>query len=353
MKKTPKSVEELISVYQQAQTAMEYTIANKQARGNVTDYQESLLSQIQDQLDYLEIVSKNFSKEQLPKNYRKGVDGATNEIKKMGLDIGDYESFSRLHTQSVEMLVSNMIADLTDATRFVGREMKDVIRKAGMNAIAQKQATGSTVKEAKRLVKQNLIKEGINGIKDRRGRMISLDAYAATVARSTSREATNTAKMTHLQANGYDLVQMSDHATTCPICQAYEGRVYSISGKDARYPQLDRAFSSHANIHPNCEHVVVPYVEDLADNPEADRKFSNRSFDIDKRSKAEIDRYNKQQKEKRERRRDRDQYDRYKMALGKNAPKSFSGFRRMKQSDSDNWQQTQVDYRETLKQIKK
>ena len=48
---------------------------------------------------------------------------------------------------------------------------------------------------------------------------------------------------------------------------------------------------------------------------------------------------------------DRKQWQNYRAVLGDDAPKSFSGFRRMKQSENDKWQYTQLDYRRRKKLI--
>lgn len=346
----PQTVDQLIQVYQQAQEYLQYIITARQATGNVTEYQESTLAAVMEQLAVLEEVSKAFAQERLPKDYAKGVQEAIKEVQDMGAEIATSATFAVMHRRAIETLVENMILDITEALRFVGREVQDVIRTVGLSVISEKLATNATVRDAQKMMKRRLIEEGVLGVRDRRGRLISLDAYASLVARSTSREATNTAKINHLQANGYDLVKISSHATTCPICAPLQGRIYSISGNDPRYPKLDIAYSSHMNIHPNCRHVVLPYVEDLADDPEGDREFSNRPFDLDPRSKTEIDRYNRDQKEKTRRRADYKQWQRYKMVLGE--PKTFAGFRRSKRADSDKWRQLQMDYRDAMKQIR-
>jgi hypothetical protein len=269
----------------------------------------------------------------------------------MGIDVSGVDTFSRLHTAAVELIVANTQSMLFSGVSFVGRQIEDNIRQAGLEAIAQKLSTGATVKEAARIVKQKIMSQGINAIRDKQGRYISLDAYADTVARSTTREATNQATMNQLQYEGYDLVKMSSHATACPVCAVYQGRVYSISGHTPGYPALSIPFSGgHANIHPRCRHVIVPYIPSLADDAEGDKQFSNRSFDMDTRSKTAIERYNKDQADKRKLRMDRQQWERYKLALGEDAPKTLSGFRRMKGANSDRWQALQSDYREFSKQ---
>jgi hypothetical protein len=345
------NIEALIKVYQEAQQRLINLIAYKEARGNVTAYQQSLLRQVNDELARLDRIAVQWARADISTAYQHGVVDTVDNLARMGIQASGYEAFSRLHKASVELLTYNAASMLIEAHKFVGRQMQDAIRQAGLEAIAQKQATGATVKEASRLVKDKLLRQGINGIRDKRGRMISLDAYADTVARSTTREATNTATMNQLTYNGYDLVKMSSHATTCPVCAVYQGRVYSISGLTPGYPKLSIAFSGgHANIHPRCRHVIAPYIVGLADDAEGDRVFSNRPFNIDNRSKTAIEAYNQDQAEKRRLRLDRDQWERYKLALGDDAPKTLSGFRRMKGANSERWQQLQSDYREFTRQ---
>ena len=62
-------------------------------------------------------------------------------------------------------------------------------------------------------------------------------------------------------------VTIPTHFPTCELCAPYQGRIYSISGKDERFPRLfDTAFAGgYANIHPNCQHVVTPYIEAFAE----------------------------------------------------------------------------------------
>ena len=113
-----------------------------------------------------------------------------------------------------------------------------------------------------------------------------------------------------------------------------------------RYPKLERAYGGvHANIHPNCRHVIMPYIEELADNPGKDRELSNKPFNIDKRSQRQIDAYNNAQKKKRQMNADRRQWERYQLALPNDAPRTLSGFRSMKKANSKRYQELKGDYR--------
>ncbi|MDF2805022.1 MAG: Phage minor capsid protein 2 [Anaerocolumna sp.] len=310
-------VQKLIEIYKEAQQGLVKTIAEKEAKGNLATYQKSLLFQVNQILSELTNQAYNLTNEIVESYYKDTIDEVLQDLK-----------------------------DKRDANNFVGRQISDAVRKAGLDAVSRKIATGQTVKECKKNLVNMLIDQGLNGIKDKRGRMISLDAYASTVARSTTAEATNTATTNQLTELGYDLVKMTEHSPTCAVCALYQGRVYSISGKDTRFPPLSVAFSGEfANIHPNCVHRLFPYIESLADDFAKDLAFSNRPFELSEKDKKVLDTYNKQQKEKVKLRNDRNQYQRYKLSMPGDTPKNFASFRRIKNSDSEKYKNLLSSYR--------
>jgi hypothetical protein len=93
--------------------------------------------------------------------------------------------------------------------------------------------------------------------------------------------------------------------------------------------------------------VLTPYVEKLKSKEELekDMEFSNRSFDVDARTKQQIDDYNKEQANKADLNTDRHQFERYRVALGDKAPKSLAGFRRMKKANSEKYQEVVSEYK--------
>ena len=231
------------------------------------------------------------------------------------------------------------------------------MRQTGLKATAQKLATGSTVQDMKNNLIERLQKEGFMTVQYGSGKnayQVSLDAYAQMVARSTTREAGNLARENQLVENGYDLVEMTTHYPTCEECAKFQGRVYSLSGKDKRFPAIfDTAFKSgYRNIHPNCRHVIVPWIEELQTNDEIKEMISKSNKDFeDNRSDAERDLYSKGQALNRQIRQDKYQYERYKAKLGEDAPKSFHAFRKMKKAGGEKWSFMQLDYKRRNKLV--
>lgn len=81
--------------------------------------------------------------------------------------------------------------------------------------------------------------------------------YAEMVARSKFHEAQSLAARAQAANYGTDLIQVSSHNTTTIICQDYEGKIFSISGNDKRFPRL----MANTPYHPNCLHLEFPTFE--------------------------------------------------------------------------------------------
>ena len=84
------------------------------------------------------------------------------------------------------------------------------------------------------------------------GRHYQPDYYADLVARTKFHEVQSLASLDVADNVGSDLVIVSNHNTTTPMCKEHEGKVYSISGKHPKYPKL----VDKPPFHPNCLHTL-------------------------------------------------------------------------------------------------
>ena len=89
------------------------------------------------------------------------------------------------------------------------------------------------------------------------GRNYDMIKYARMVARTRMRTVQSEAVKNTCKQYDNDLVEISDHGTTCPICIPYEGNVYSLSGSHPAYPFLPDS----PPYHPSCEHSMAPTSE--------------------------------------------------------------------------------------------
>ncbi|MEI6578837.1 MAG: phage minor capsid protein [Eubacteriales bacterium] len=123
------------------------------------------------------------------------------------------------------------------------------------------------------------------------------------------------------------------------MCASLQGRMYSIFGKDTRFPPLSTAFKNgYRNVHPECRHHVSAWIEEFQ-TPEELQQAIDTSWQPFEDPRPEEDKalYNKQQKQNRQMRQDRYQHERYKARLGEDVPKTFSTFRRMKKAGGEHW----------------
>lgn len=81
--------------------------------------------------------------------------------------------------------------------------------------------------------------------------------YAELVSRTKFHEAQAFAAVQTAKNYNTDLVVVSNHNTRTEICQPYEAKTFSISGKDPRFPVLDMS----PPFHPNCLHLLYPVFE--------------------------------------------------------------------------------------------
>ena len=152
---------------------------------------------------------------------------------------------------------------------------------------------------------------------------------------------------------GTDLVRMNEHEYTCEECSKYQGRVFSISGRDKRFPKLPEQFYMHYGIHEGCRHFLNVFFErhtPLFSGVELKDiiKHSNRPY-VDDRTQEQITKYEEWKNEKRfvydeqwfietmHKTIERKLYEAIRECMPEMAPKSFSGYMRMKNAKTKNW----------------
>ncbi|MEG1186050.1 MAG: phage minor capsid protein [Eubacterium sp.] len=134
-----------------------------------------------------------------------------------------------------------------------------------------------------------------------------------------------------------DFVECSSHENTCGICSKYQGRIYSISGKSKKYPKLPKIVHQYCGFHEGCRHMFFASTEFSTPIFKGDPvKVSNRPF-RDERSKEEKRLYDKEKLDKKQQEQDKLEFDLLIEHLPQIAPKSFSGYRRMKNLKSKSY----------------
>lgn len=194
------------------------------------------------ELNYKEFINKNVNKE-----LKQIVSSTSYSDFEMGLDMGR-KKLNRLLRASQQ----------TNLTEYQ-------LNKAVEEGFSEKKSVyGISKKIQNQLLSDALDKKYITVI-DKNGDTINYNIknYADLVARTKYMQSQVDGTINLATEYGSDLVQVSDHNTTCRICAEYEGKVFSISGNDKRFPPLNIGFP----LHPNCMHSLTVYFADA--QPEA------------------------------------------------------------------------------------
>ena len=353
----------LIETYQKAQKKLVEIIKRKQAYGSAAAYERSLLRQVQKELKKLKKSSKALVEQLIKENYKTGLQNLIDDLLKDNTAPRLFNMFSELNISQIELITQNANIDLNKAINIVGRRVQDAVREAGVEATAEKLTTGQTIREMQKNLQDKLKQQNLIAVEYANGTKMPIEKYAETVARSTTAETQNKAKVIQGQDWGYDLVRFTEHSPTCEVCSMYQGRVYALTkeaangkykgskGQALHFPYLyDTALiSGYSTIHPNCRHrlSVLPAGAYTAAEMEEFSRKSMQPFE-DMRSDKERKAYAQEQAVKRKRNESRKQYEKIKTALPNDAPKTFAAFVKMKSAKSERYKELLKDYRTVI-----
>ncbi len=134
-----------------------------------------------------------------------------------------------------------------------------------------------------------------------------------------------------------DLVEVSKNNRICGECAKYQGRIYSLSGKDKRYPKFPEYLQVTKGAH--CGLQIYPFDEEFsrAVYVEGDPiQTSNRPF-VDDRTPEQVELYDNYIKEQQRKENARLEYEQIVEKLPDIAPKSLGGYSKMKNNKSANY----------------
>lgn len=152
-------------------------------------------------------------------------------------------------------------------------------------------------------------------------------------------KAKETSSITNIDENKFIVVPRD--GIVCSNCAKYHDRIYSVDGKDNRFPNLSIFENYITNKKCKCTLPTFPFIYGIsifrgegADNPIG---YSNRPFEDDRTDEEKRIYDDKLFKEMQEEK-DRRDYDWIRENISELAPKSFGGYRNMKNKNSVNYQ---------------
>lgn len=163
-------------------------------------------------------------------------------------------------------ILADLNNSLNAAERRILRQFDD--RYADIiGAVSAEMATGvMNTRQAVGEALQRFADQGITGFIDRGGHHWTLENYAEMAVLTAIERSTISGYVDTMQSYGYDLAVIDGHIGSCPICEAWEGVIVSVSGNDRDYPSLSEAEAAGC-FHPRCMHGITTYYPGISHTP--------------------------------------------------------------------------------------
>lgn len=278
-----------------------------------------------------------FVEPELAKVYENELKLATNELSKQGISLSN-ELNSQVHQSALANITSDTMMDLQAALRqafvttvtTINQTLKEV-----QSDISRGILYGQNRRKIIQRVSDSFINGGMKSFRTIDNKLLPLDFYTETVVRTKISTARTHAHVNHYLATNNDLVYVTGNLDTCSECAKYQDKVFSLTGKDTRFPQLD--VRDVIPVHPNCKCSVRPFVADFKSDSEINKyvaKGKDFNPNLDPRTKKQRESYEHDQQLKRKARQEMKDYNSIKAILGDDAPKTLGAYRRMKRANS-------------------
>lgn len=154
-------------------------------------------------------------------------------------------------------------AAVNKAAEIVNKQQHlDTLNKAAgkviMGADSRQTAVRQCIKE--------MSEKGIPAFVDAAGRQWSPEAYVNMDVRTTCSNAAHEAQFTRMNDYDIDLLEVDSHAGARPKCALDQGRIFSKSGKNRKYPAWKTSSYGEPDgiLGINCGHHVYPYIEGVS-----------------------------------------------------------------------------------------
>lgn len=199
-------------------------------------------------------------------------------VKKL-MNTHDFKNIGNSISQSaVDDLTLAMAQGKTDLSRLMTKVKQSLIEAETVTF----ETTGEQRQIVKGLLKQDEVAKRLTDnveakrfirIVDKNGnpRHYKISHYSDLVARNHYHEAQSEAVKQVNKNYDNDLIRVSTHNTTTEICQQYEGMIFTMSGKDDRFPLADQV----PPYHPNCIHFITPVFAESLESQGILQEFSD------------------------------------------------------------------------------
>ena len=181
-----------------------------------------------------------------------------------GTDID--QPFSKNDQLLLELLTDRTINKINDEALIMGQQTQQILRTAALDELVATNVAGEVFEETTEALTDALERAGVTfdsptskpgqiGAKliKINGRNYNASSYSELLVRTESRAAHSQATIQRLRDNDHDVVQITDHRTSCDVCGQFDGKKYSLTGETEGLEILPE----YPPFHPNCRHLIT------------------------------------------------------------------------------------------------
>ena len=251
-------INRLVKFYEQAEREILDRLNRALLRGNKTEYLAQMKKNIEAILQQLREGNRTWCSEAIPRVYSQGLYSADAMLKDIGATVK--AGFGAIHQQAAQVLAENAYQRFEDVVQVIGRQVNDIYRELALENVRGTVVGYDTWKQVANRYREQLAERGVTGFKDRSGRMWNMRTYCEMHARTVCMEAHLQGTANRLVEQGHDLIKVSTHRGACPLCEPWQGKILSITGKTEGYPTLEDAKAAKL-FHPRCRHAYGLYID--------------------------------------------------------------------------------------------
>jgi len=253
-------INRLVKFYEQAEREILVQINKTLLAGkkDELEYLKQMRQNIDAILRQLREGNKEWCMQAIANVYSEGMKNADVMLKDIGTTVT--AGFGAIHQQAAQVLAENTFQRLEDVVQVIGRQVNDIYRELALENVRGTVVGYDTWKQTARRFREQLAERGVTGFKDRSGKMWNMRTYCEMHARTVCMQAHLEGTANRLVEQGHDLVKVSTHRGACELCQPWQGKILSITGKTEGYPTLEEAKAAGL-FHPNCRHAYGLYID--------------------------------------------------------------------------------------------
>lgn len=177
------------------------------------------------------------------------------------------KSFSIIHKEAIDALFDESKSFLQQSFSSVLRNnqliLSDVLKEQIRGEFAIGKIKGETRKTIAKRIEEKIKQSNVLSFKDKGNKTWDLETYTNMLVRTLAVRSHNEGLKMQMISYNMDLVEVTAHIGSCPLCVPWQGKILSLSGNSDKYPSLEDA-QDDGLFHIGCRHSLVPYTEELA-----------------------------------------------------------------------------------------